>query len=362
MYLDNAASTKVAPSVYNKLQNIIKYYGNPSSMHEEGFLAKEIINEATDIISKKLNCEPEEIYYTSGATMSNNIAIQGFLRSHPDTLFVTTRVEHEDILMLANWIKTDVKYVEVDSMGLVKIDNLESILINNTHSSILCSIQMANSETGVYQNIKAISDLIHKFPNAYLHTDATQYIPYYPIDVKKIGIDMLSMSGQKINCIKGTGLLYVNKSISLTPIIFGSQGLVGGTENTLGIGCLGEAFRILDYDTISVELKRDYLMSKLNGQLIGSRVQRLPNNICVYFEGIFGEDLVMMMSNEHMCISSGSACMSGNSEPSKTIKAMGFSDEIAKGCVRFTLNDEIKYKELDYVADVVNQTVRFMKG
>lgn len=360
IYLDNASSTLPEKNVIRKIDELLKFYGNPSSLHEEGQLAKNVINNANKIISKAINCSEDAIYYTSGATMSNNMAIQGFLRTYPNAQIVISKVEHEDILLLADWIDKQKDYLNVARIGVDENGFLDLKALNNICCKsnflgrpILCSIQMANSETGVIQNIKKISDIVHSYGNAYLHTDATQYIPYYAVNVKDMNIDMLSMSGQKINCIKGVGLLYVNPRIKLTPLLFGEQGLIGGTENVLGIGCLGEAFSNLDYSSYkSLLKKRNYAISVIENEMdipyyfVGDFKNRLPNNIYMCIPNVNAEQLVILMSEFGYYISSGSACSSGHNKPSNVALAYGLSEDDAKSCVRLSLDKDISYENI----------------
>lgn len=226
---------------------------------------------------------------------------------------------------------------------------------------ILISIQMANSEIGTIQNIKKIADIVHSY-GAFLHTDATQYIPHYPINVKAMGIDALSMSGQKIGCIKGTGLLYVSEALlpNVKPVIYGKQGLIGGTENVLGIACLGEAFKELHYNKEETRL-RDMLIDGLNGELVGSKEHRLPNNVCMKFEGINAIQMVTLLNEYGICCSSGSACSSGDSEPSTTLLSIGLSEEDATSCVRFTLGKDTTDQDILETIKITNMVIDILK-
>lgn len=360
MYLDYAASTPVLPQVKSKAIELLECYGNPSSIHDEGINAHNVIENTKDIISDKLNCMASEIYFTSGATMSNNIAIQGYLRKHPDSIFITSTIEHNDIMLISEWLK-DVVYISVDSNGYLNKSELEMVLEKNKDKNVLCSFQMANSETGVIQDIKEISKIVHCY-NGILHTDATQYIPYYEVNVAALGIDMLSMSGQKIGCIKGTGILYVKESIELSPIIFGEQGLIGGTENVIGIGCLGEAFKYIDYDISNTICRRDEFINQLNGELIGSHFNRLPNNIYMMFKGVSSEQLQYVLNESGIYVSGGSACSSYSEKPSHVVLAMGYTEDEAASCIRLTIPKNISSIEVSQISNIINNNYRLLKG
>jgi len=355
IYLDHAASTPVLPQVKEKLIETLDIYGNPSSLHEEGQKAKDIISEAKNIISKRLKCSEDELYFTSGATMSNNILLGGFQGE-----LICSEIEHDDILMRCKFNEK----IPVNKAGYVNLDVLEHILKYRERDTLF-SIQMANSEIGTIQHIKIIADLIHKYPGCFLHCDATQYVAHYPISVKEMGIDALSMSGQKIGCIKGTGLLYIsNKLINhIDPIIYGKQGLIGGTENVLGIACLGEAFNHLDYNVNHMNYLANMLSSNVHGELIGADIyDRLPNNVCMYFKGIPAETIVMMLSEQGICCSAGSACSSNDNEPSSTLLAIGLSKEDANSCVRFTLSNNTTEEEILEVIDKTNSVIDILRG
>lgn len=302
IYMDNAASTRVKPRVLATFNDIAdSLYGNPSSEHAEGLRAEACINETKNKIASCIGCESDELYFTSGATMSNNVLIQGVMRKHPETMFITSTVEHNDIMELYDWLPYSKHMVSVDENGIIDTTDLWNTLIDceAMHKPCLVSIQMANSETGIKQPIYQISSLVHEY-GGYLHVDATQYIPYYPINVDLMGIDALSMSGQKIGGIKGSGLLYVRKVLAenVSPIIFGEQGLIGGTPSTPMICSLGTAFKEIDYIVSSLQHKRDIFLSCLEdmgGVLVGTKENRLPNNIFIRFPGVNGLTLMNLL-------------------------------------------------------------------
>lgn len=368
IYMDNAASTRVNPKVLAKFNEVAKsLYGNPSSEHTEGTNAYVCIENVKKDIAHKLNCNESDIYFTSGATMSNNILIQGVLRRHPETLFVTSSVEHNDIMELYDWLPYSKHMVAVDNSGIININDLWNVLIEceKNKKPCLVSIQMANSETGIIQPIKQISSLVHEY-GGYLHVDATQYIPYYDINIDNLGIDALSMSGQKIGGIKGSGLLYVRQILAdnMTSIIFGEQGLIGGTPATPLIASLGEAFNELNYNASHLQDKRDYLLSCLEdmgGVLVGTKTNRLPNNIYIKFPGVKGLSLMHLLDGYDIYIGTGSACSTDSDKPSHVALAYGLTDEEGFECVRFTLSDENTFEEIDYVVKVLKSILPLLR-
>lgn len=363
--MDNAASTPVKPEVLAKFNEVAKNkYGNPSSEHSEGYAAEQCIDSAKENISQKINCDTDDIFFTMGATMSNNILIQGMLRKHPETMFITSTVEHNDIMMLYDWLPYTKRLVDVDKDGIINTQQLSQYIIDCIHKGIPClvSIQMANSETGIIQPIDSIAELVHTYNNGYLHVDATQYIPYYPIDMKKMGIDALSMSGQKIGGIKGSGLLVVNQRLreNVTPIIFGEQGFIGGTPSTPLIASLDEAFNELDYNVSSLYDKRDLLLSRLEelgGVLVGTISNRLPNNVYIRFPGINGLTLVHLLSDKNIYVGTGSACSTDSDKPSHVAMTYGLTENEAFECVRFTIDNSISYEDIEIVATTLKCTL-----
>lgn len=365
-YLDYAASTPLLPQVQQKLIEILPFYGNPSSLHLQGQQAQQLIQYAKTQICEVLDTRPSEIYFTSGATMSNNIAIQGYLKKHPMAHIITSSIEHDDIyLMLQNYPKDLKHFISCDKNGKLNIFELKELLSNLINETVLLSIQWANNEMGVIQDMHQIAELANAHPHCILHTDATQYVPAYNFVPEEIGIDMFSCSAQKIGGLKGTGLLYVNKGILLSPIIYGDQGLIGGTENVPGIVCMGEAFKCLNYNiNKEIKSKRNYLYNKLKdiGELVGSMENRLPNNLNIIFNGIRGEELQALLSNMDIYVSTGSACSSHTDEPSRTLTAMGYTKDKANSSIRFSLGNDLTYEDLGYISERIKFCIEILKN
>lgn len=362
IYFDNAASTKPSDKVVKKVIDVMTCYGNPSSLHGMGVDARcEIVN-AKRIIADKLNCETNEVYFTSGATMSNNVFIRGFLSANPKARLIISTIEHDDIMLFADYLDSIhggnwVYRIGVDRDGLIDMDELLDTLTLLSDETVLVCIQWANGECGVIQDIEKISKIVHSFDNAYLYTDATQYVPYFKVDISNLGIDGLGMSGQKIRCIKGTGLMYVKQGTPMNSIIFGKQGLIGGTENVVGIAALGAAFEELDYENTELYKTRNTLIDELKdyGTLIGAVDRRLPNNVYMHFDNYTGNGdyFIATLDQFGICASSGSACSSGGDEPSHVVTAMGYSPEVASSCIRFTLSKDNTIEEVHEVVSIV---------
>lgn len=360
IYMDNAASTKINDNVLSKFVDVATtLYGNPSSKHTEGLLASECIDATKALIGSKFGCDENDVLFTSGATMSNNLLIQGVLRKSPETMFITTSVEHNDIMELYDWLPYSKHMIGVDKYGFIDYNDLYKQLVScqKNNKPCLVSVQMANSETGVIQSIKFISNMVHKY-NGLLHMDATQYIPYYPIDMKAMGIDAISMSGQKIGGIKGSGLLIANEKIrnAMAPIIFGEQGIIGGTPSTPLISSLGEAVSCINYDTESLRRKTMTLLSyleEMGGVIVGDKYCRIPNNIYIRFPGVDAITLMNLLNEYNIYVGTGSACSTDNHKPSHVSLAYGLTEDEALQCIRFTLSDKNTYDEIEYVANVV---------
>lgn len=354
---------------------------NPSSLYSSGQMARKEIENCRENIAKFINANPEEIYFTSGASESNNMAIRGWvdeMMSQNDFFYtpinvITTPIEHKSIKKLVEEGIREAMlcYCSVDKYGSINLEELESLLGNRYGESILVSIGYANSEIGTMQNIKKISELVHKY-NGVLHVDATQVLPYHRIDVDYLGIDMMSASGHKISpVLKGIGFLYKRNSVDIKPLIYGAQekGLRGGTENTFGIVGLSEAIKWCDVSCdreFSMTMLHCYFVDKLEEEfgckLNGHSNFRISNNINVTFpQNITGESLLYMLDMSGIAISTGSACNSKSIEPSYVLKAIGLTDEEAMKTVRFTLHDNITYEDIDNTIEEIRKAIKIIE-
>lgn len=345
IYLDAAATTRphveVADVVY---KTMLDTYGNASSIHSTGRAAKDVIWNVRKQIAVDINCEPEEIIFTSGASESNALAL-----NIPDVILVRSHLEHKSILL--NKTPLACSCVNNDCYGNIKLDHLDDLLLlyrkNFTDIGILVSIQAANGEVGTIQDIKSIATTAHKY-NCIYHCDATQLYPYQHIDVQEFGIDMMSVSAHKFGGPKGVGFLYIRKGILRPqPLIYGTQewGLRGGTYNTPLIAGMGKALDLLDrnYEACLSERSRLWKVLeshgfKLNGPALDEN--RLPNNLSVWHKDIEAKDLITMADMSGIMISAGSACSAGLSEPSKTLVSIGRTIEEAKHTIRITLEQD----------------------
>ena len=366
IYLDHAASTPLNEDVLQEMLPYLKeQFGNPSSIHRYGRLAHKAIEKARKQVANLINAEPSEIFFTSGGTESNNTAISGIMKKFPNSQLITSAIEHDAILEPCRKLKSqdyDVVYLPVDKYGLVSASDLKDTISEKTK---LVSIMFGNNEIGTVQPISEFAIICHD-KNVLLHTDAVQAVGKIPIDVKELGIDLLSISSHKINGPKGIGALYVKKGISLDPLIFGGgqeNGLRSGTENVANIVGFGKACEIAKnnmHENISnLKQLRDSLISQVKNQipsvsLNGHQEKRLPNNSHFTFLGINGEDLIIKLDENNIAASTGSACSVRTQKASHVLKAMGFSHEQITGSLRMTVG-------ITNTQDEINQTVKILK-
>lgn len=376
IYLDNAATTAISDEVLTEmLPSFGSEYGNATSSHSFGREATKLVDIARDRIASGINASSSEIYFTSGGTESNNWAIFGLAMANKDkgNHIITSQIEHHSVLDACKRLEKmgfDVTYLPVDDKGLVSIADLLHYINEKT---ILVSIMAANNEIGTIQNLKTIAKISHE-KNIIFHTDAVQAVGAFKIDVKDIGIDAMSLSSHKLHGPKGVGALYVKKKIKIDPYILGGSqenGKRGGTLNVPGIVGFGKAFEltIRDYTITNKKLKslHDYFVSKIQKEIPytkvnGHYVQRLPGIASITFETIDAEALQMLLDLDGIACSLGSACMSGSTEPSHVLKAIGLSVEDAKSTIRFSFGTNNTKEEIDFVVDKIKSHVAKLRS
>ncbi len=365
IYLDNAATTKVADSVVDAMLPYFKeYYGNASSIYQLGAKSKEALDESREYIAGTLGAKTNEIYFTAGGSESDNWAIKATadVYARKGKHIITSAIEHHAVLHTCEYLEKhgyEVTYVGVDENGVIKLDELKAAIRPDT---ILISVMFANNEIGTIQPIKEIGE-IAKEHDILFHTDAVQAYAQVPINVDEMHIDMLSASGHKLNGPKGIGFLYIRKGIKIRSFVHGGQqerGRRAGTENIPGIVGLAAAakrsFSMLE-EKMKKEIElRDYLISRIEAEipycrLNGDRKKRLPNNVNFSFQFIEGESMLILLDSKGIAASSGSACTSGSLDPSHVLLAIGLPHEIAHGSLRLTLSEENTKEEMDYVVE-----------
>ncbi|MBU1132383.1 cysteine desulfurase [Patescibacteria group bacterium] len=365
IYYDNSATTKVDPRV---LQEMLPFFqenfGNPNSAHSSGQSALSAIDDAREKIANYLSCETQEIIFTSGATESNNLAIQGIINSLLQTQdnlhIITSKIEHPSVLEVFKTISKkegiEAGFVEVDSAGVVKLEKLKELIQPNT---VLISIMYANNEVGSIQPIREISEIIkverdrrgEKGLPIYFHVDAVQAFNYLPCQVNWLGVDFLSFSGHKIFGPKGIGGLFAKRGIKFEPLAFGGHqeySLRPGTLNVPGIVGLGKAVELVADEQEKNIQKIKKIKSKIAGELEkfenvrfnGKGEFQLPNIINVSFQNAEGESILMLLDMDGVAVSTGSACSSGSLEPSHVLTAMGVQPKWAHGSIRISLGKD----------------------
>lgn len=364
VYVDNNATTKVAPEVLEEmLPYFSEYYGNPSSMHFFGGQVQKKVDEARARAADFLGAEPSEVVFTSCGTESDNAAILGTLDSYPEKRhLITTRVEHPAVGNVSTYLGRKgyrITELSVDREGRLDLDELRESL---TDATTLVTIMYANNETGVIFPIEEIGEIV-KAKGIPFHTDAVQAAGKIPLNMKKSTLDMLSISGHKLHAPKGIGVLYIRKGTKFSPFLIGGhqeKGRRGGTENVPYIIGLGKACELakkhLDEENTKVKALRDYLEARILGKIPntlvnGDRVNRLPNTLSVSFEYVEGESILLLLSDLGICASSGSACTSGSLEPSHVLRAMGVPFTAAHGSIRFSLSIYNTKEEMDYIME-----------
>ncbi len=364
IYVDNNATTQVAPEV---MEEILPYfhdlYGNPSSMHTFGGQVEQKLRQAREKVAGLIGATPDEIVFTSCGSESDNTAIRSAIASYPDRKhIITTRVEHPAIKNLCEYLSKHgyrVTSLPVDRQGRLNLDHFHKSLSNDT---AIVSIMWANNETGVVFPIEEIAQVVRE-RGIVFHTDAVQAVGKIPVNVQKVPVDMLSLSGHKIHAPKGVAALYVRRGAKFSPFLIGGhqeRGRRGGTENVASIIGLGRACELaaghIKEESGRVRYLRDKLENEIlkrvpNAMVNGEREHRLSNTTSISFEYVEGEAILLMMNEFGICASSGSACTSGSLEPSHVLRAMGVPFTAAHGSIRFSLSIYNTEEEIDSIID-----------
>lgn len=367
IYLDNAATTKISDVAIAAMEPYLNdMYGNPSGVYNMGRLARETVEEARESIAKAINCNAENIFFTSGGTESDNWVLDN--AGHKGSHIITTQIEHHAILNKCAKLEqdgTNVTYMNVDENGKVSPWQIEKNIKENTS---LISVMFANNEIGTIEPIEEIGKMAHG-KNVWFHTDAVQAFGHIPIDVEALHIDMLSASSHKFHGPKGVGFLYIRNPKEMSPLLYGGgqeKGKRPGTENVAGIAGMSaavkDAVKNMDF-RIKKEIKmRNYLINRILNEipyakLNGHPSDRLPGNVNFTFAGVDGTSLVVMMDNDGICISAGSACSSGSDKPSHVISAIGIPEEYAYGTVRLTLCSQNTMEEINYTIHRLKENI-----
>lgn len=368
IYLDNNATTRIAPEVFAAMQPYLtEIYGNPSSAHSLGRLMKSAVERAREQVAELLGAaETSEIVFTSCGSESDNWAIGGFLEQNPTRRhIITTRVEHEAVRNLCvhlEEIGCEVSWLEVDARGELNLDDLPKVLRRDTG---IVSVMLANNETGVLFPIEEIGKIVKQNSDAVFHVDGVQAVGKIPINLKQLEVDLFALSGHKLHAPQGIGALYIRKGVKLPPFIIGGsqeQGRRAGTSavsNIVALGAACELARTVDEherierlrNKLEDELLKDIPNARLNGTT--DRSKRLPNTSNISFEYVEGENILVHLDKAGVCVSTGSACHSTTRESSATLRAMNVPYTAAQGSIRFSLGRYNTEAEIDYVLKVL---------
>jgi cysteine desulfurase len=376
VYLDNNATTMVAPEVFEAMRPFLtERYGNPSSMHSFGGGVARDVRRAREQLAALLDASPQEVIFTSGGTESDSTAVLSALATMPERReIVTTKVEHPAVLNLCKHLARTkgytVRWLSVDKEGMLDLEEVRSKISDHT---AVVSVMWANNETGVIFPVKEIAEIAYE-KGAMMHTDAVQAVGKLPMGLSESNINLLSLSGHKLHAAKGIGALYVKKGTRFAPFIIGGHqesDRRGGTENVPGIVGLGEAARLaaakFDEENTRVKKLRDRLQEGLlavvpNAGINGHVTSRLPNTLNLGFEYVEGEAILMRMDEKGICASSGSACTSGSLEPSHVLRAMGVPFTAVHGSIRFSLSRYNTAEEIEYVIQELPGIIAFLRS
>ena len=378
-YLDNAATTRVFPEVREMMVHVMEEdFGNPSSKHTKGITAENYIKEAKETICTQLKCKPKEIIFTSGGTESNNMAFIGtaIANRRAGKHVITTRIEHASVHEPMAYLEEmgyDVTYLPVDSTGRVSVEELENAIREDT---FLISIMYVNNEVGSVQPIEQIGQMLKKkHPQILFHVDAIQAFGKYKIVPKKLGVDMMSVSGHKIHGPKGSGFLYVNEKVKIRPILFGGgqqDGMRSGTENVPAIAGLGVAVKEI-YTGHSEKRAKLYELKKrliaglqdVGGVTINALIDPIeetaPHIVSVSFANTRSEVMLHALAQKGVFVSSGSACSSNHPELSGTLQAIGVKSELLDSTLRFSFSVMTTSEEIDYAIAVVKEVLPVLR-
>lgn len=371
IYLDNAATTRVAPEVVEAmLPYFAENYGNPSAVYSLGGKGRKAINESRRTIAQAIGAKPEEIYFTSGGSESDNWALKAAAEAcgAKGRHVITTKIEHHAVLHTCRCLERngfDVTYLDVDKDGLVGLKDVERAIRRDT---VLISIMSANNEIGTLEPVGEIGELARK-RGILFHTDAVQMLGQLPVRVDEMKVDMLSASAHKLNGPKGVGMLYIRSGVDVPPFVHGGaqeRGRRAGTENVPGIvgfaAAVSRAMGMMEEKAEKERALRDYLIGRIERDIPGCRLnghreKRLPNNVNFSFSSVQGESVLIMLDMQGICVSSGSACASGSLDPSHVLLAIGLDAEEADGSLRMTLSEENTMEEMDVVAGHLGRIV-----
>ncbi len=375
VYLDHNSTTPIRTEVLEAMLPYLKeLFGNPSSIHSLGRETKVALEQAREKVASLLNASASEIYFTSGGTESDNWAIKGvaYALENKGKHIVTSQIEHQAVLESCKLLEKEgfkITYLPVDKYGIVNPKDLEKSLREDT---ILVSVMLANNEVGTIQPMEEMVRLTQEKKNCF-HTDAVQAVGKIPVDVKKLGVDLLSLSGHKIYAPKGVGALYIKKGTRINSLAHGGhheRNRRAGTENLSGIVGLGKACELLQQELQDIagklkELSESFIkevQEKIPDVILnGHPTQRVPNTVNFSFKGVEGESIIVSLDLKGVAVTSGSACTSGALEPSHVLTAMGVEPRLAQSSVRFSFGKDNSMEDVEYVTEILPEIIKRLR-
>jgi len=380
IYLDYSSTTPTRKEVLAEaLPYFNEKFGNPSSFHSTGLIAKKAMASAREKIAKILHANSNEIIFTGSGTESINLALKGIafltMLEGKKGIFITQKTEHHAVFETLEWLEKlgfEVINVKIDEFGVVDLGDLRALLEENKRNVLLVSIMYANNEIGTIQPIREIADICHEY-EVLMHTDACQGAEYLNLNVEDLGVDMMTLNGSKVYAFKGTGLLFKKNNVKIEPLIHGGAhegGIRAGTENVAGIVAFAKALEIAEKEKKKESARllklRNHLIKKIqkeipNTLLNGHPKKRLPNNVNISFEGVEGESILLRLNEKGIRVSTGSACSSQSLEPSHVLLGIGRPHGLAHGSIRFSLGHETTKKQIDYTIKELKGIIKFLR-
>lgn len=373
VYLDHNATTPLDTRVLEAMKPyLMEAFGNASSPHQYGHFARQALEESRETVAKAIGAKPEEIIFTSGGTEADNLALRGIAYRKGKGHIITSSIEHHAVMRTCDVLEKDgftVTYLPVDSQGRVDPDEVKKSIRKDT---IIISLMGANNETGVIEPVAEVARIAREY-SIPVHCDAAQAVGKIVVDVRELCTDLLSLSSHKIYGPKGIGALFVENGIELSPILTGGhheRGLRAGTENIAAIVGLSYALKIAIEEMDSYQTKVSPLRDRLESELLdrtdqveihSAKAKRLPHTSCIGFASVEAESILLHLDLEGIAASSGSACTTGEPEPSHVLLAMGVSPELAQGSIRISFGRENTEEEVDYTVNVLEKTIRELR-
>lgn len=369
LYLDYAATAPLSDSTKDYIIQILDTFGNPSSAYSAGEKARTLISDARNAIAEFIHADADNIYFTCGGSAANTLAIRGYVMRHPMCQIFYSSATHKSIIECISCLDCTNTSIKVDRDGFLDLEHLDSLcrMSYDNKKQPFAIIDYANSEIGTIQNIKKIIEIVHGY-HGILYLDCTGSISSIPLNIRKLDIDMCGFSAHKLGALKGCGVFFKKKEIELEPLVYGNQeqGIMGGTENVLGIASLYHVVKNYDYSAVS-SAGRDYVLDYITEHikdtyLIGSKTHRLPHNLYLCFQGIEGEAFMILLDMNGIQISTGSACNSRTFVPSPALLAIGINKDDLHSCIRITFSGREEKKELDYLCHTLKSCIDMLRN